>query len=206
METITNLIKDTPIPKMVKVRQNFDKTCIPESDIPGIITRELDRPEIGGKILPGPGAEGQDHVHVLLFPDAPQDVLAHLFPLPAVPLGGIEAVRQKDKAVAARMSGQPFPHAADLFAVFGQGHMAVPDQTAFLQPQGQSLEDALVVGKGAALHIDHPPCLVPGGPVLVSSGKGAVPEQQGQEKQADKQGRDGASYRVHETSERNVVP
>ena len=39
METITNLIKDTPIPKMVKVRQNFDKTCIPESDIPGIITR-----------------------------------------------------------------------------------------------------------------------------------------------------------------------
>ena len=25
-ETITNLIKDTPIPKMVKVRQNFDKT------------------------------------------------------------------------------------------------------------------------------------------------------------------------------------
>ena len=35
METITNLIKDTPIPKMVKVRQNFDKTCIPESDIPG---------------------------------------------------------------------------------------------------------------------------------------------------------------------------
>lgn len=28
METITNLIKDTPIPKMVKVRQNFDKTYI----------------------------------------------------------------------------------------------------------------------------------------------------------------------------------
>ena len=26
METITNLIKDTPSPKMVKVRQNFDKT------------------------------------------------------------------------------------------------------------------------------------------------------------------------------------
>ena len=43
METITNLIKDTPIPKMVRVRQNFDKTCIPENDIPGIILRELDR-------------------------------------------------------------------------------------------------------------------------------------------------------------------
>ena len=46
METITNLIKDTPIPRMVKVRQNFDKTCIPESDIPGVIIKELDRPEI----------------------------------------------------------------------------------------------------------------------------------------------------------------
>ena len=53
METITNLIKDTPIPRMVKVRQNFDKTCIPESDIPSVIIRELDRPEIGGKIQPG---------------------------------------------------------------------------------------------------------------------------------------------------------
>ena len=40
METITNLIKDTPIPKMVRVRQNFDKTCIPENDIPGIILRD----------------------------------------------------------------------------------------------------------------------------------------------------------------------
>lgn len=38
---------------MVKVRQNFDKTCIPESDIPGTIVRELDRSEIGGKIQPG---------------------------------------------------------------------------------------------------------------------------------------------------------
>ena len=71
METITNLIKDTPIPKMVKVRQNFDKTYIPESDIPGIITRELDRPEIGGKIQPGQkiaitcGSRGINHNAVM---------------------------------------------------------------------------------------------------------------------------------------------
>ena len=71
METITNLIKDTPVPKMVKVRQNFDKTCIPESDIPGIITRELDRPEIGGKIQPGQkiaitcGSRGINHNAVM---------------------------------------------------------------------------------------------------------------------------------------------
>ena len=71
METITNLIKDTPIPKMVKVRQNFDKTCIPESDIPGVVTRELDRPEIGGKIQPGQkiaitcGSRGINHNAVM---------------------------------------------------------------------------------------------------------------------------------------------
>ena len=53
METITDLIKDTPIPKMVKIRQKFDSSHIPEAEIAGTVVRELDRPEIGGKILPG---------------------------------------------------------------------------------------------------------------------------------------------------------
>ena len=53
METITELIQNVPIPKMVKVRQHFDDAHIPPEDLAGIITRELDRPEIGGKILPG---------------------------------------------------------------------------------------------------------------------------------------------------------
>ena len=53
METITELIQNVPIPKMVKVRQHFDDAHIPPEDLTGIITRELDRPEIGGKILPG---------------------------------------------------------------------------------------------------------------------------------------------------------
>ena len=71
METITDLIKDTPIPRMVKVRQNFDKTCIPEENIPGVITKELDRPEIGGKIKPGQkiaitcGSRGINHNGVM---------------------------------------------------------------------------------------------------------------------------------------------
>ena len=64
--------------------------------------------------------------------------------------------------------------------------MPVLDQAALLQPQGQSLEDALVIGKGAAFHIDYPPYLVPGRAVLGRGGKGAVPEQQGQEEQAGK--------------------
>ena len=53
METITALIQDTPIPKMVKVRQKFDDSQIPAEETPGVVTRELDRPEIGGKIQPG---------------------------------------------------------------------------------------------------------------------------------------------------------
>jgi len=81
---------------------------------------------------------------------------------------------------------QPFPHAAGLFAVLGQGHMPVLDQAAFLQPQGQSLEDALVIGKGAAFHIDHPPYSVSGRSIPGRGGKGTVREQQGQEQQTGK--------------------
>ena len=39
METITALIQDTPIPKMVKVRQKFDDSHIPAEEIPGVVTR-----------------------------------------------------------------------------------------------------------------------------------------------------------------------
>ncbi|MET0017065.1 DUF362 domain-containing protein [Oscillibacter sp.] len=51
MKTITNLIENVPIPRMVRVRENFDRTCIHE--IPATILRELDREELGGRILPG---------------------------------------------------------------------------------------------------------------------------------------------------------
>ncbi|MEA4941951.1 hypothetical protein SDC9_78086 [bioreactor metagenome] len=53
MKTITNLIENVPIPRMVRVRENFDRTCIPEREIPATIHRELDREELGGRILPG---------------------------------------------------------------------------------------------------------------------------------------------------------
>lgn len=71
METITDLIRDVPIPKMVKIRQNFDRTHIPESELAGVVTRELDREEIGGKILPGQkiaitcGSRGITHYAVM---------------------------------------------------------------------------------------------------------------------------------------------
>ena len=53
MDTITNLIKDTPIPKMIKVRQKFDDSHIPAEEIPAVVMKELDREELGGKIKPG---------------------------------------------------------------------------------------------------------------------------------------------------------
>lgn len=53
METITDLIKGTPIPRMVKVREKFDETCIPVDEIPNVIRKELDREDLGGRIQPG---------------------------------------------------------------------------------------------------------------------------------------------------------
>ena len=53
MQVVTDLIKDVPIPKMFRVRQNFDRTCIPDSEIPGRIRAELSREALGGRIQPG---------------------------------------------------------------------------------------------------------------------------------------------------------
>ena len=71
METITDLIKHTPVPKMVKIREVFDSSHIPAEDIAETVRRELDRPEIGGKILPGQkiavtcGSRGINHNAVM---------------------------------------------------------------------------------------------------------------------------------------------
>lgn len=71
METITDLIKDVPVPKMVKVRQNFDRSHIPTDKLAETVAHELDREEIGGKIKPGQkiaitcGSRGINH-HALM--------------------------------------------------------------------------------------------------------------------------------------------
>ena len=53
MQVVTDLIKDTPLPQMVEVRQIYDKTCITPEEIPGIIREQLDREGILGKLKPG---------------------------------------------------------------------------------------------------------------------------------------------------------
>lgn len=41
MKTVTDLIKHIPIPQVVRVKQNFDRTCIPDEDIPQVLRQEL---------------------------------------------------------------------------------------------------------------------------------------------------------------------
>ena len=53
MKTITDLIKNVPIPKMVKIREVFDSSHIPEEEIAQTIQNELAREALGGQIKPG---------------------------------------------------------------------------------------------------------------------------------------------------------
>lgn len=53
METITDLIKNVPVPKMVKVRQIYDATHIPAEKIADTVRAELSREALGGQIKPG---------------------------------------------------------------------------------------------------------------------------------------------------------
>lgn len=51
MKTVTDLICHVPIPKMVRVRQRFDPTCIPDGEIPSVIRQEMKK--LSHRIHPG---------------------------------------------------------------------------------------------------------------------------------------------------------
>lgn len=51
MKTVTDLIKHTPIPRMIRVRQNFDRTCIPDKQIPAVLLNALQK--FAANIRPG---------------------------------------------------------------------------------------------------------------------------------------------------------
>ena len=53
MKVITDLIKNVPVPKMVKIRELFDDSHIPEEDIAAKVREELSREALGGQIKPG---------------------------------------------------------------------------------------------------------------------------------------------------------
>lgn len=53
MKVVTDLISNTPLPRMVKVRQKFDETCIPAGQVRETIIKELSRDEIALQVKPG---------------------------------------------------------------------------------------------------------------------------------------------------------
>lgn len=53
MKNITNLIEYVKIPKMVRIRQVYDATCIPGEKIAETVTKELSRDALSGQIKEG---------------------------------------------------------------------------------------------------------------------------------------------------------
>lgn len=51
MKTVTKLIENVPIPKVVRVRQLFDRTCIPDGEIPSVLLGQLQK--FAQEIRPG---------------------------------------------------------------------------------------------------------------------------------------------------------
>lgn len=70
MGNIENLLRDIPVPKMVPVRQTFDRSRL--EDVPGEVRRELLRPEVAAKVAPGmriaitAGSRGIDNLAVII--------------------------------------------------------------------------------------------------------------------------------------------
>jgi hypothetical protein len=53
MKTVTDLIKDVPIPKMVRIREVYDDTHIPDDQIVPVLREQLEREVIASQIKPG---------------------------------------------------------------------------------------------------------------------------------------------------------
>ncbi|MGE4485943.1 MAG: hypothetical protein AB7C97_12635, partial [Oscillospiraceae bacterium] len=72
MNNVTELIKDVPIPRMVRVRQAYDRACIPAGEIAAEMQKQLSRPRIADKIKPGMriaitcGSRGINHYAVMV--------------------------------------------------------------------------------------------------------------------------------------------
>ena len=69
--SLSNLLKDIPIPKMFRAEQSFKKDRIEPEQIPGVVREQLSRPEISSRIQPGmniaitAGSRGIANVNVI---------------------------------------------------------------------------------------------------------------------------------------------
>ena len=53
MGVIAELLKSTPLPKMVKIKEKFDDTCIPVDQIHDTVFEQLGQKKLEGMIKPG---------------------------------------------------------------------------------------------------------------------------------------------------------
>ena len=52
-DTIRNLLRDVKLPRFVRIKQQFDGTCIPKEQIPQAVLAQLSQPQIAETIKPG---------------------------------------------------------------------------------------------------------------------------------------------------------
>ena len=53
MKTVTDLIKNVPLPPMYRVREKFDGTRIPDDELLDVLRAELNRPALKSRVKPG---------------------------------------------------------------------------------------------------------------------------------------------------------
>ena len=103
--SLSNLLKDIPIPKMFRAEQSFKKDRIEPEQIPGVVREQLSRPEISSRIQPGmniaitAGSRGIANVNVITraIVDFVKKKGAYPFIVPAMGShGGAKAESQKE--------------------------------------------------------------------------------------------------------------
>ncbi len=157
METITALIDQTPIPQMVKIRQKFDDTCIAKEDIPGVMIAQLERPDLGGKILPGQSIAitcGSRGIHnyalmVKTMVDYVKSKGAHPFIVPAMGShGGATAQGQSqvlaDYGITAETMGCPLKSAMETVVI---GTSAIRKQPVSIEKNAAEADGILLLNR-----------------------------------------------------------
>ena len=103
--SLSNLLKDIPIPKMFRAEQSFKKDRIEPEQIPKVVREQLSRPEISSRIQPGmniaitAGSRGIANVNVITraIVDYVKKKGAYPFIVPAMGShGGAKAESQKE--------------------------------------------------------------------------------------------------------------
>lgn len=157
MKTITPMIDQTPIPKMYKIRQKYDDTHIATEDTPSILLAQLDRPDLGGKILPNQSIAitcGSRGIHnyalmVKTMVDFVKSKGAHPFLVPAMGShGGATAEGQSqilaDYGITAEAMGCPLKSSMETVVI---GHSANRNQPVSIDKYAAEADGILLLNR-----------------------------------------------------------